>query len=521
MYDKLRYPSQRPPLCAQNIVVTSQPLAAQAGIDALKSGGNAVDAAIATAITLTVVEPTGNGLGSDAFALLWNGSSLVGINGSGRSPALWERSYFEKYEIMPQFGWDSVTVPGAVAVWIELSERYGRLRFSELFKSAINYAENGFHVGIRTAYDWNHGPEKWYREFENFRREFLPPPKFGQLIKRRDLANTLREIADTKRQSFYEGRLASLIEKEAKKDRGLLRSTDLATHKSEWVKPISQKFRKSYVFEIPPNGQGIAALIAFAILDKFPIFPIDSEDSVHLQIESMKIGLYLANKYVADERSMKVSASDLLQPEFVERHSNLIDLNEALQVSDLEASNADTVYLSAADDAGLMVSFIQSNYFGFGSGIVIPDTGIALQNRGSCFTLQSGHVNEVGPRKRPFHTIIPSFVFKNNEPFLCFGVMGGSMQAQGHLQIVERILTYELNPQAASDAPRWQLLGDSSVAVEPGFSYKLADGLARRGHNIVKKTDCFSFGGAQIIQKIDDGYMAGSDHRKEGYPIGY
>ena len=519
--DSLPYESRRAPLFAKNIVATSQPLAAQAGLNILKVGGNAVDAAIATAITLTVVEPTGNGLGSDAFAIVWDGKQLHGVNGSGKSPKAWSRKYFEKYDEMPQFGWDTVTVPGAVSTWVALSEKFGKLPFERLFEEAIRYGESGFHVGFRTAYDWNHGPESWYSGYDAFRDEFLPAPKTGDLIVRPDISKTLSEIAVTKGESFYRGSLAEKIEKAAKTSGGGLRLEDLEDHETEFVKLISQNFHDVCVHEIPPNGQGIAALIALGILEKRPLDQLDSLDSFHVQIEAMKVGLFLADRYVADPKQMKLQPADLLDGDLLREYARKIDKSASATPPIDRLKGGDTVYLSACDSSGVMVSFIQSNYFGFGSGIVVPGTGIALQNRGWGFTLERGHPNEVGPGKKPFHTIIPGFLTKGSRPFGSFGVMGGPMQAQGHLQMINRIVNYHQNPQAASDAPRWQILSDFSVAVEPGFPSSVAEGLVERGHKVKYTTSYHSFGGAQIVLNNDNGYVAGSDHRKEGAAVGF
>ena len=517
----LPYESRRSPLFARNIVATSQPLAAQAGLDVLRAGGNAVDAALACAITLTVVEPTGNGLGSDAFAIVWDGNSLHGVNGSGKSPKGWTRDYFNKYDKMPQFGWDAVTVPGAISVWVALSNRFGSMPFEKLFDSAINYAENGFHVGVRTAHDWNNGPADWYSDYVGFVKEFMPPPGSGDLIVRTEIAQTLSEIAMTKGESFYRGRLGERIEEAAIKDGGALRLDDLAAHEIEWVDLISQVFQGASAFEIPPNGQGLAALIALGILDKIEKSEIDSLDFFHLQIEAMKIGLFLSAKYVADPKHMDLPSENFLDDGLLGEYSERIG-SKATEIPPVDLlKGGDTVYLSVADSSGMMVSFIQSNYFGFGSGIVIPSTGIALQNRGWGFTLDKGHPNEVGPGKKPFHTIIPGFLMREELPFASFGVMGGPMQAQGHLQMVNRLVAYGQNPQAASDAPRWQILEDFSVGLEPGFPKSVASGLEEKGHKIRYLKSYHPFGGAQIIQKINDGYVAGSDHRKEGMAAGF
>ena len=516
----LPYPSQRPPVCADNIVSTSQPLAVQAGLDALRRGGNAVDAALSAAITLTIVEPSGNGIGSDAFALVWNGHELVGINGSGRAPAAWTREYFSGREAMPQFGWDSVTVPGAVSVWAALSERYGTLSFNTLFERAIHYAEDGFPVGPRTAGHWQHELAR-YAEYPDFAAHFFPAPAMGERVRRPEAAATLREIASTRGESFYRGALAERIEQAAIAGGGALRASDLAAHAADWVEPIEQRYRDVVVHELPPNVQGLAALIALGILDHFEPPPLDSAEGTHLQIEAMKIAIKTAADHIADPDFMQVTPTELLDPTSLARAAASVGKNASeLPPVSLPASH-DTVYLSTADADGMMVSFIQSNFFRFGSGIVIPGTGIAMQNRGWGFSLEPGHPNEVGPRKRPFHTIIPGFVTRDGQPLASFGVMGGPMQAQGHLQMLTRLIDYGQNPQAASDAPRWQVLSDFSVVLEPGFSHDVAEELAARGHTVHYETSDRPFGGAQLVLKTPDGYVAGSDHRKEGQASGF
>lgn len=516
----LPYPSQRAPVCAANVVATSQPLAANAGLEAIKHGGNAVDAAIAAAITLTVVEPSGNGIGSDAFALLWDGKELIGINGSGRSPAGWHRNRFDHYAQMPMFGWDTVTVPGAVSVWAALSERYGKLSFADLFQRAIEYAENGFQVGPRTAYLWQNQPPA-QAGFPEFMRHFHPAPVVGQRVVRSDMVKTLRDLAATEGESFYRGALAERIERAAINEGGALRASDLAAHNVKWVTPISTNYRGVSVHEIPPNGQGIAALIALGILEHFEAPKVDTADATHLQIEAMKIGINNAATHIADADYMNTTVSELLDPTVLASSAKQIKCDATSITSEILPTSRDTVYLTTADAEGMMVSFIQSNYYGFGSGIVIPETGIAMQNRGFGFTLESGHPNEVGPNKRPFHTIIPGFLTLDAQSFASFGVMGGPMQPQGHLQMVTRLVDYGQNPQAASDAPRWLVNNDFSVSLEPGFDSNVASNLASRGHAISYATDDHQFGGAQLIVRTENGYIAGSDHRKEGLAVGF
>ncbi|MCE5249077.1 gamma-glutamyltransferase family protein [bacterium] len=517
------YPSQRMPVLAGNIVATSQPLAAQAGLRMLLRGGNAVDAAVATAIALTVVEPTSNGIGSDAFSILWDGVKLHGINASGKSPAAMTPERFAGKSEMPRIGWDTVTVPGAVSAWVELSKRFGKLPFQELFEPAIGYAGRGFIVSPITAEGWA-GAKDTYRDFPDFGAAFLVDgraPKAGEKFVQSDQARTLCRIAATNGEAFYRGELAEKIAAHARATGGLMTIEDLANHKPIWVEPISMDYHGITLHEIPPNGQGIAALIMLGIIQRLNIqqYSIDSADCLHLQIEAMKLAFADAHRYVADPDSLDIRPAALLGSGYLERRAALIDMKKAQNPGFGVPSRGGTVYLTAADSNGMMVSYIQSNYGGFGSGIVVPGTGISLQNRGYGFTLEEGHPNRVGGGKRPYHTIIPGFVTRDGKPLMSFGVMGGPMQPQGHVQMVIRIFDYGQNPQTASDAPRWRVLENLDVVLEPGFRPEVVGELRRRGHNI--KIGGESFGGAQLIYRLADGYCAGSDHRKDGQAVGY
>jgi len=520
------YPSRRAPVLARNAVATSQPLAASAGIDALRNGGNAVDAALATAIALTVVEPCNNGVGSDAFAVVWDGHRLVGLNASGRSPATWTLDRFADHVVMPQRGWDTVTVPGAVSAWVALSRRFGTLPFPELFGAAIRYARHGFHVGHETAAIWARAGDS-FSGFPTFLEHFLPegrPPGPGEVFVNPDLAQTLESIAETLGESFYQGELAERMETTARLDGGALRRSDLARHRPDWVEPLVQPYRGVALAEIPPNGQGLAAQIALAILGHLDAHR-DAPGSArwtHLQTEAMKIAIRAAFDHFADPNAMRLAPESLLEPgSIAAAAAGITDSAAALPPVALPTSQ-DTVYLTAADANGMMVSMIQSNYMGFGSGIVVPGTGIALQNRGAGFVLDPGHPNVVGPRKRPYHTIIPGFVIRNGSPAMSFGVMGGHMQHQGHVQMVTRIFDHGENPQAASDAPRWHVTPGFTVALEDGYSPDVAEDLAARGHAVEVVADHGLFGGAQLIYCLPEGgYCAASDHRKEGAAVGF
>ena len=514
------YASQRAPVAADNLVATSQPLATQAGLQALQRGGNAVDAALTAAITLTVVEPNNNGVGSDAFCILWDGSRLVGLNASGCAPASWDLSRFAGRTKMPGLGWDTVTVPGCVSAWVALSERYGKLPFEKLFEPAIHYAEQGFHVGPKTAYYWQL-LEDTYQRFDDFADHFLPPPAPGQRFVRRELAQTLRLIATTKGQAFYQGELADAIDAASRRADGGLRKADLEAHEALWVEPIAQTYRDVALHEIPPNGQGLAAQIALGILAHLPSHEVDSVGWVHQQVEAMKIAIRASQDHFADPRAMRLAPEDLLEPGALANLAAGISERAApLPPVQLPLSH-DTVYLTAADQSGCMVSFIQSNFMAFGSGIVTPGTGIAMQNRGCGFVLDPAHPNCVGPGKRPFHTIIPGFVTDADGARMSFGVMGGHMQHQGHVQMVTRIFDHGQNPQTASDAPRWHVYPDFSVGLEVGFADEVLEGLRARGHDVRRETQESVFGGAQLIQRTADGYVGGSDHRKEGLVAGF
>ena len=520
------YRSQRMPLLAKNVVATSQPLAAQAGLAMLAKGGNAVDAGLAAAITLTVVEPTSNGIGSDAFAILWDGQRLVGLNASGRAPAGWTPERFAGRSAMPTLGWDSVTVPGCVSAWITLSKRYGKLPFEALFEHAIKYARESFMVSPITAVSWaNQAPN--LKGFSEFCWTFLPKdraPYPGERFYCPQQAETLEEIASTKGESFYRGALAERIALASNADDGAMTLEDLAAHKCDWVDPIAVEYRGYELHEIGPNGQGIAAQMALGMLRSFDLasHPVDSADSVHLQMEAMKLALADVWANVSDPATMRVTTAQLLDPAYLAERAKTIDMKRTREYTAGIPKGGGTVYLTAADERGMMLSFIQSNYMGFGSGVVVPGTGISLQNRGAGFNLKRGHPNEVGPRKRPFHTIIPGFLTRGGQPVMSFGVMGGNMQSQGHLQMVTRLVDYNQNPQACSDGPRWIVNTDFSVSVEDAMSSSVKEELAKRGHRLAPaERPLFGFGGAQLIHRLDDGYCAGSDHRKDGLAIGF
>src|SRR5215469_10670358 len=423
------YPSQRMPVLARNAVATSQPLAAQAGLAMLLKGGNAIDAALAAAITLTVVEPTGNGIGSDAFCILWDGARLHGLNASGRSPAAWEPRRFADRRQMPTTGWDAVTVPGAVSAWVMLSQRFGKLPFADLFEFAIRYAADGFMVSPTIARLWaNQVPE--LRDVPGFAEHFLPrgrPPEAGEKFVAPAHARTLARIAETKGEAFYRGDLAEKMVAHSRRYGGVVTLDDLATHAADWVDPLAQDYRGYTLSEIPPNGQGIAAQMALGILEGFDVaaLPVDSADSLHLQIEAVKLAFADVYEHVSDADTMRVRSADLLDKEYLRSRGRLIDMKKAKTPQHGVPAHGGTVYLTAADASGMMISYIQSKYQGLGSGVVVD--GISMQNRGNNFVLRPDHPNVVAPRKRPSHTIIPAFITRIGRPMMSFGVMGGSM----------------------------------------------------------------------------------------------
>lgn len=521
------YPTTRVPLFARNVVATSQPLAVQAGLRMLWAGGNAVDAALAAAIALVVVEPTGNGLGSDAFCILWDGKGLHGLNASGRSPAGWTPERFARHERMPMRGWDSVTIPGAVSAWATLSERFGRLPFADLFAPAIAYARHGFPVASKIARQWQMGAAI-LRDQPGFAEHFLQgghAPSPGDIWKSEDLARTLETIAETRGEAFYRGTLAEKIAAFAREHDAALTVEDMASHTNDWCGTVSQDFAGVTVHEIPPNGQGIATLMALGMLAHTPIadFAPDSPEALHLSIEATKLALADIHRHLADPAFMRLPPEALLDPGYLASRARLIDLHTASDPGAGAPTTGGTVYLATADAEGMMVSFIQSNYGGFGSGVVVPGTGIALQNRGYGFTREAGHPNQVGPRKRPFHTIIPGFVMKGADPLMAFGLMGGPMQAQGHLQMVLRTCLYGQDPQSASDAPRWRIVSGRKLALEDSMADATAEALAARGHIVSRDPPDapFAFGGAQLVRRHGEAYVAGSDHRKDGAAQGF
>lgn len=521
---ELPYAWPRIPLCAQNVVCTSQPLAAQSGLAMLAQGGNAVDAALAAAITLSLVEPVSNGIGSDAFAIVWDGITMHGLNASGRSPAAWTPEYFSGQDV-PVRGWNSVTVPGAVSAWVEMHAKLGKLPFERIFEPAIRYGRDGFLVSPMIARQWAAQLSELKAQ-PGFTEAFLPggrPPNPGELFRFPEHAATLEKIVETRGAAFYRGELAEKMQAHSQAHGGAMRSSDLAAHRPEWVETITQDYRGYTVHEIPPNGQGIVALIALGILEHFDMasLGVDSAESVHLQIEAIKLAFADSQAYIADAGYLPFDPQLLLSKDYTKHRAELIDRRRAQKFTAGKPPNGGTVYLSAADSSGMMVSLIQSNFMGFGSGVVVPGTGISLQNRGAGFVATEGHPNQVGPNKRPRHTIVPCFVTKGGSPVMSFGVMGANMQPQGHVQVLVRIADHGQNPQAACDGPRFRWVQDMQVGVERDFPAATLDGLRERGHQFVTVGDYNSFGSCQAIWRLPDGYLGVSDPRRDGQAVGF
>ncbi len=531
------YTSARLPLFARNIVSTSHPLAAQAGLRMLQQGGNAVDAAIAAAAAITLTEPVSNGLGSDAFCILWDGQKLHGLNASGPAPATWSPDYFQrKYgeaKTPPKRGVDSVTVPGAVAGWVALSERFGKLPFADLLAPAIEIAERGYLVPVVVQQKWLAATPELQSQ-PGFAQSFLPwgrAPQVGELFRFPAAARGLKAIAATKGQALYGGEIAEAIEQFVAQHGGSLTAKDLAAYQPEWVEPIAQTYRGYTLDEIPPNGQGIAALIALGILSHFDLaaMPVDGVASQHLQIEAMKLAFADLYRYVADPRHMDVTPEQMLDPAYLASRAKLINLQKAQNFQAGNPVKGGTIYLTAADESGMMVSFIQSNFMGFGSGVVEPTFGISLQNRGHGFSTDpagANRANLVAPGKRPFHTIIPAFLTKDGQPVMSYGVMGGNMQPQGHMQTLVRMLDYGQNPQTACDAPRWRFNAGLNINVEAAMNPATVQGLQSMGHELDVINDSYQdFGAGQFIWRMGDpaveGYLAASDPRRDGQAVGF
>ena len=504
------YASQRQSVYARNgMVCTTQPLASEAGISMLRRGGNAIDAAIATAAALTVVEPTGCAIGGDAFALVWIKDTLYGLDASGHAPQSLSADAVKSagFERMPIHGWLPVTVPGCPAAWAELSRRFGKLPFAELLQPAIDLAREGFPVSPVVAHQWRVAFNEYqasraqHSELAAWFDTFAPngqPPAAGELFRNPAQAETLSALAQTQCESFYRGELAQRIAAHAAATGGKLAASDLADYRPRWVEPIKANYRGYDVWEIPPSGQGLIALMTLKILEGFEFDHRDSYSTWHRQIEAMKLAYADGLHYITDPEHMRVAAADLLAECYCAERRGLIG-ERAREPLHGDPQSSGTVYIATADGEGNMVSFIQSAYHGFGSGVTVPGTGIGMQNRGYEFSLDPAHANYLLPGKKTFHTIIPGFLSKDGVPVGPFGVMGGYMQPQGHVQMVMNLVDFGLNPQAALDAPRWQWLGGQKVGIEQDASRDVAFALARAGHQVEVTCDLTDYGRGQII----------------------
>lgn len=528
-FDSMVYnhPSRRNVVYSKNgMVATGHPIAAQAGLEILRKGGNAIDAAIATATTLTVVEPTANGIGGDNFSLIWTDHKLHGMNSSGKSPKSISIDKLKESGLneIPKYGFTPVNVPGAVGGWVSMSERFGKLPLEEVMEPAIRYATEGVVLNPTVASQWEKSFDIYSRElkgeeFEEWFKIFAPngrAPKVGELWKSQDHADSLKLIGETKGRAFYEGELAEKIHNYSKKYGGYISIDDLREFQTEWVDPIKVNYRGYDVWEIPPNGHGIVALMALNILKGFDFTERESLDTFHKQFEAMKLAFADGKKYIADSDHMSVTVEELLSDEYAGKRRALIN-DKALMPEHGQPQGGGTVYIAVADGDGNMVSMIQSNYMGFGSGLVVPGTGIALHNRGHNFSLNPEEDNSLAGGKKSYHTIIPGFLTKDNEPIGPFGVMGAFMQPQGQVQVIMNTIDFHMNPQDALDAYRWQWIGDKTIEIEPDFPNNLALQLMEKGHNIVRAIDISHMGRGQIIWRDKDGILCGgTESRTDG-----
>ena len=518
--------SRRMPVLADNVVATSQPLAAQAGLQAMAQGGNAVDAVVATAAALTVVEPVMNGLGSDAFAMLWDGQGVRALNASGRSPQAWTPQRFAGLARMPLHGWDAVTVPGAVSAWIALWREHGSLPLRTLFEPAIRYAQEGFAVTPRVARQWaSQAPQLAMQP--GFAQTFMPggrAPGPGERFRLPAAARSLALIASTEGRAFYEGEIADALVAHAKVHGGALSHEDLAQHRADWVEPLHLNYRDAQVLQMPPNGQGIAVQIALGILGHFDL-SVDTPPArrMHLQIEAMKIAFADVYEWVSEPQAMRMPVWDLLDPDYHRARAGAVDPARAQAWTARPPAPGNTVYIAAADRQGRLVSFIQSNFQGFGSGVVVPEFGVSLLNRGSGFSLDPAHPNHVAGGKRPFHTIIPAMLLREGRPLAALGVVGADMQPQGQLQVISDLLDRQANPQAAMDAPRWRIAQDDGrIRLESGVPAPVAAELAALGHPVeIAAHDSIEFGGGQLVWRLQDAWAGASDPRRDGVAAGF
>jgi len=532
----------RSEVISQNgMVATSHPLASQIGIDILKEGGNAIDAAIAANAALGLMEPTGNGIGGDLFAIVWieKEKKLYGLNASGRSPENLTLEYFKEnnFKSIPAYGPLPVSVPGCVDGWFELHNKFGKIKMRDILSPTINYAEDGFPVTELVSYYMKVASDN-FQDYPNFKETYFiddSTPEKGQVFKNPDLANTLRTIVKNGKKGFYEGEIAHTIANFIQDQGGFLSYDDLKKHKSEWIEPVFTNYRGYDVWELPPNGQGIAALQILNLLEGYDIrsMGFGSADYIHHFVEAKKIAFADRAKYYADMDFNEIPVDYLISKEYADiRRKEINSENSSSTVLPGDIENGDTIYLTTADSEGNMVSLIQSNYRGMGSGMVPNDLGFMLQDRGELFSLDENHLNVYAPKKRPFHTIIPAFITKDGNPLISFGLMGGAMQPQGHAQIVINIIDFDMNLQEAGDAPRirhqsnqqptgGEMTDGGEVALEKGFNYKQIRELMKKGHKVIY--DLGSFGGYQaiMIDYVNKVYFGASESRKDGSAIGY
>lgn len=524
------------------MVATSHPLATQVAIDILKQDGTAVDAAIAANATLGLMEPTGCGVGGDLFAIVWDAKTekLYGLNSSGPSPKKLTLEYFKKnnYEKIPAYGPLPVTVPGAVEGWFQLHGKFGKLSMQQILNPAIEYAENGFPLTELIAYYWgrsvNHFGKKYPNILETYTLDGKTPPAKGDVFKNPYLANTYRKIAKGGRDAFYKGDIAKTIAKFIKEQGGFLSYDDLANFEAEWIEPVSTNYRGYDVWELPPNGQGIAALQMLNILENYDFSKIEfgSAEHIHYFVEAKKLAFEDRAKYYADMKFADVPVSKLISKKYAKERQKLINDNYAKIYSAGDLTDGETIYLTVADKYGNMVSLIQSNYRGMGSGMVPPKLGFMMQDRGELFTLEEGHYNVYEPGKRPFHTIIPCFITKDAKPYVSFGVMGGDFQPMGHTQIVMNLIDFGMNLQEAGDAPRISHRGSSSptgeknedrgeILLESGFSYQVIRKLMSMGHKVGYAKGIYGGYQAIMYDHIRKVYFGASESRKDGQAAGY
>ena len=532
-FESYQFPSRRSNIIARNgLVATSQPLAAQAGLTVLQAGGNAVDAAVATVATLCVVEPTSTGVGGDAFALIWiaDEGKLYGLNASGPAPMGLTADFVRSqgHTTFPALGALPVTVPGALRGWQFALERFGTMGLDTLLDRPISYARDGFALSQRIARAWGHSREKMSAHPDS-RRVWVPggqTPRAGEVFRNREFATTLQTLAENGYDAFYRGDIARQIAQCVQAAGGVLTEDDLANYRAEWVEPISVPYRNGWAFhEIPPNGQGLTALLALNIARGFDLQALGygTADYYHALIEAIKLAFADAQTYIADPRQAHIPLAGLLSDDYTQQRRSLVEMAKAISPQPGQPQqHGDTVYLTVADGQGNMVSWIQSLYMGFGSGLTAGTTGVQLQNRGANFSLEHGHLNEVAPGKRPYHTIIPGFITKGGQAWSSFGVMGGFMQPQGHLQVGLNLVEFGMDPQTALDAPRFNWLQGLEVAVETAVPSPIITELARRGHHLHPDPTKAHFGGGQVIVHDPQSgvLIGGSEPRNDGTAVG-